>query len=207
VIYVIAEEGQEDGPVKIGVTGIGPVESSGVKLRVDSLQTGNWRCMIVVALLPGDATDEHALHVRFESSHVRGEWFARTPELNAFIEENRCEPVRSTAGLRKPSERGGAPNRGARPPKPPPPEYLHLQLGEDRARAPGLCWTQLRPQFTADETDWTDEDIALPRCPKCDDAFRGEMRHRRTRILPRKSDTLPAILGGRPAEPETKEIA
>jgi len=41
----------------------------------------------LLAYLPGTERDELVLHARFNNSHDRGEWFHRTPELDALIEE------------------------------------------------------------------------------------------------------------------------
>lgn len=41
----------------------------------------------LLAYIPGTTKDESSLHARFASSRDQGEWFVRTPELDALIEE------------------------------------------------------------------------------------------------------------------------
>ena len=67
MIYFIQEEG--GGPVKIGY-------AVDVAERVERLQTGNPRRLIVVASCEGDQLLEAAFHRTFMLSAVRSEWFA-----------------------------------------------------------------------------------------------------------------------------------
>lgn len=100
MIYVI---GSLNGisPVKIGYT------TDAVGTRLSHVQQGNWVQLAVLAHLPGGRADEHDLHRRFAAFHVRGEWFDRTPEVNAFIAQHSCEPI--VARKRDSTRTNGAP--------------------------------------------------------------------------------------------------
>lgn len=65
--------------IKIGTT------IQGAERRLASMQLPpNAR---LVAVIPGPGYDaEHELHVRFASDRVGGEWFERSPELDALIQ-------------------------------------------------------------------------------------------------------------------------
>lgn len=67
-----------DGPIKIGHT-------KNVDRRLRSLSTGSPVALHVLALTPGGEREERALHRRFDSLRMQGEWFAPAPELIAFI--------------------------------------------------------------------------------------------------------------------------
>lgn len=92
MIYVIAEAGDDTGPVKIGVT-TGPPSHDTVKERLSSIQCGNHRTLEVIAMARGEAELERLLHRRFRAHRLRGEWFRREGEVLAFVTENRCEPA------------------------------------------------------------------------------------------------------------------
>lgn len=76
-VYFIADE---DGYIKIGT-------ARSVASRMASLQTASRQTLRLVASIPGDQSDEFALHARFETDRVRGEWFRPGSELMAFIAE------------------------------------------------------------------------------------------------------------------------
>ena len=61
----------DSGPVKIGLSKT-PTE------RVNKLQTGNPRELILRHVIPGDRGVENDLHERFKAARIRGEWFGRT---------------------------------------------------------------------------------------------------------------------------------
>lgn len=79
VYFVQATTG---GPVKIG-------RSSSPQARVASLQTANAAELRIVAMMPGGATVERAMHATFAADRVRpgGEWFNPSPTLAAFVKE------------------------------------------------------------------------------------------------------------------------
>jgi hypothetical protein len=77
VYFVRAASG---GPIKIGT-------SLYVSARVSNLQIGRPDRLVVMATFIGGHKDEKALHRRFASLHVGGEWFRDEPELLGFIEE------------------------------------------------------------------------------------------------------------------------
>jgi hypothetical protein len=95
VIYVIQE--QPNGPVKIGYTE-GDVQDWRicVKGRLESLQTGNPRRLAVVAVFDGNMKVERALHAKFWSFRLRGEWFEYVDEVCAFVETHRLKAPMST---------------------------------------------------------------------------------------------------------------
>jgi DNA-binding phage protein len=47
----------------------------------------------IVATFPGNTGLERALHRKLKDSHIRGEWFKRTPEVDAAIAELKGSPV------------------------------------------------------------------------------------------------------------------
>lgn len=78
-VYFISEAA--GGPVKIG-RGVDP------SARLSELQVGNHRELVLLgAVKEHDGLEGH-LHDRFWLSRLRGEWFARTPELIDYIAEN-----------------------------------------------------------------------------------------------------------------------
>lgn len=78
MIYIISD-GEHH---KIGYTAGDP------KDRLQMLQVGSSRALVLVTTLPGEMPDEKRLHTRFAPARVRGEWFALTDEdlrsLRAF---------------------------------------------------------------------------------------------------------------------------
>lgn len=68
-----------NGPIKIGWTNKSPA------LRLCELQTGcPWKIRLI-GYLSGDVSHERLLHRMFDSSRMAGEWFSRSPELEAEI--------------------------------------------------------------------------------------------------------------------------
>ena len=68
-----------DERIKIGI-------ARDPKRRLRSLQTGNPAQLRILAAFAGDADLEHAIHTKFESTRIGGEWFCKTDELKKFIE-------------------------------------------------------------------------------------------------------------------------
>jgi hypothetical protein len=60
--------------------------SANVPVRILGGQTMNPRELVLIGSVPGDRRLEADLHLKFRHLHVRGEWFAATPELLAFID-------------------------------------------------------------------------------------------------------------------------
>lgn len=54
--------------------------------RIAELQTGNPDPVVLLATMPGSRGRERELHRQFANARLAGEWFARTPELSAFID-------------------------------------------------------------------------------------------------------------------------
>lgn len=65
-------------PVKIGYAGLG---WPGVRGRLSSLRSGNWREMNIVGAVRGPRALETAMHWRFRPVWLRSEWFVCTGEL------------------------------------------------------------------------------------------------------------------------------
>jgi hypothetical protein len=68
-VYVVAETTRPDGPVKIGTTTGNP------RKRRGALQTGNWRELQIVDVVPGGLRVEGAIHATLSAERVRLEWF------------------------------------------------------------------------------------------------------------------------------------
>lgn len=75
-IYFI---GAESGPVKIGKA-VCPFT------RLKCLQTAHHERLTLLAICEGGAGRERGYHRQFKEHRIRGEWFARSPELVAEIE-------------------------------------------------------------------------------------------------------------------------
>lgn len=76
LVYIV--RAGANGPVKIGFT-------LGLKRRLELLQLGNHQKLKCLLVIDGDVSVERELHERFQSSHIRGEWFRYTAELRAFV--------------------------------------------------------------------------------------------------------------------------
>jgi hypothetical protein len=75
-VYFIAAE---DGPVKIGV-------ATKPKNRLKELQTSHHQRLAILATCDGDVELEKAYHKRFAAHRLSGEWFERSPEIQAEID-------------------------------------------------------------------------------------------------------------------------
>jgi hypothetical protein len=86
MIYGVIEE-DDWSHIKIGhtTTADNKVSALAACVRASSLQTGNRRSLYVVCGQPGTCDDERALHARFASSRVGGEWFIVTPDVRLWI--------------------------------------------------------------------------------------------------------------------------
>lgn len=79
-VYII-DEGDDEGPVKIGVTGVGQT----AVVRLATLQTGNPRKLRIVHVGPGDYGVESYVHFLLAEWRLCGEWFSRSDTVKAFI--------------------------------------------------------------------------------------------------------------------------
>lgn len=75
-IYAIASP---DGCVKIG-------KANSPEERLKDLQRGSASPLELLVAVPAHAQLERAIHKKFKHCHLSGEWFKRTPELDAFID-------------------------------------------------------------------------------------------------------------------------
>lgn len=67
------------GPIKIGI-------AVDLRLRLSDLQCSNHEALYVVAIIrDAGRDDEQALHARFRTDWIRGEWFRRSDALVAFV--------------------------------------------------------------------------------------------------------------------------
>lgn len=74
-IYFVAAA---DGNIKIG-------KSRDVPRRLAEMQVGQAGALRLLAVMPGSSAHERALHAAFAGHKIRGEWFAPTAALLAFI--------------------------------------------------------------------------------------------------------------------------
>lgn len=75
-----------DGHIKIG-SSVDPWK------RLSSLQTAHHAPLEMLAVMPGEASDEHKLHQRFGRCRKHGEWFRDDRMLRQYIDEVRsCYP-------------------------------------------------------------------------------------------------------------------
>lgn len=79
-VYVIGME-EDATAVKIGF-------ASNVDDRRSTLQTSSHYTLKILATIKGTRATEKELHCRFESDHIRGEWFRRSEAVEAFIAAN-----------------------------------------------------------------------------------------------------------------------
>lgn len=75
-----------DEVVKIGV-------ASDPLVRLRELQSGNHLEIQLLATVKGGRVAERAYHERFARDHIRGEWFKRTPEIEAEIARLQVSPA------------------------------------------------------------------------------------------------------------------
>jgi hypothetical protein len=71
--------GGDDGPVKIG-------KADSVEGRIKELQIGSPVRLRILGFRDGGRYREKAYHLQFRKSRLHGEWFERTPALEAEIE-------------------------------------------------------------------------------------------------------------------------
>ena len=90
--------------IKIGFTGAADAED-----RLRQLQTGSPSGLILLATIPGEQKDEHALHERFKDARVHGEWFKPVPDLIRFMLDNRAYQACATTRLVCQQEQEGIP--------------------------------------------------------------------------------------------------
>ena len=78
----------EGSYIKIGYT------TQSINKRIQQLNTGSIKKIYLLGWIEGDKKVERELHKRFSNSRVRmnGEWFAPTPDLIQFINDNNLEP-------------------------------------------------------------------------------------------------------------------
>lgn len=77
--------GAASGPIKIGIAIRPPARLSG-------LQTSHHEKLELLATCEGDLELEKAYHRRFAANRLSGEWFERTPEIEAEIERLNRRP-------------------------------------------------------------------------------------------------------------------
>jgi hypothetical protein len=68
-------------PVKIGFS----ETAGGILERLESLQTGNPRPLVVGAFLKGSMREEAGWHLQFANDRLSGEWFKRSSTLLSQI--------------------------------------------------------------------------------------------------------------------------
>jgi len=68
----------DSGPVKIGV-------AMSIEARLMALQVSHYEPLTVLATCPGSIKLEREYHRRFADARLLGEWFTRTPEIEAEI--------------------------------------------------------------------------------------------------------------------------
>lgn len=119
MIYCIAEDGDDVGPVKIGFCNGNAFEGEWkrrVSKRLSKLQVGNSRALVVIALCDGTQVQEKALHAMWDGYRIRGEWFRREDAVLDFVNQNITQPIR-TGGERRlvrRRETGSATTRASR---------------------------------------------------------------------------------------------
>ena len=78
---------QCDDRIKIGI-------ARDPQRRLRTLQTGNAGELQLLAVVVGDMGLEGAIHAKFESSRIQGEWFVRSQELLEFVARlKKCDSV------------------------------------------------------------------------------------------------------------------
>lgn len=78
-VYFVQEG--TSGPIKIGAT-------SNVIGRTRSLQLATWRTLNLLGACKGGRDLERALHARFRSHEIAGEWFHPVPDLLGYVAEH-----------------------------------------------------------------------------------------------------------------------
>lgn len=75
----------ENGPVKIG-------KAKNISARIKTLQTGIPYPLQLLGVMAGRTGLEGALHRKFHTSRLNGEWFERDSNLLEFIHQNTSDP-------------------------------------------------------------------------------------------------------------------
>jgi hypothetical protein len=78
--------GSENGPIKIGI-------SANPRARLGNLQTGHHDRLDLLATCEGGMDREKKYHQQFAAHRINGEWFERTPEIEAEINRLNQEPT------------------------------------------------------------------------------------------------------------------
>lgn len=81
--------GGDDTPIKIG-------KSTAPYERLATLQNAHWLPLRLIAKVEGGLVEEAALHARFASTRLMGEWFQRSDDLEELIvrlREEHGEPM------------------------------------------------------------------------------------------------------------------
>jgi hypothetical protein len=124
VIYFVQPEGRPF--VKIGYAG-------NVWARVDGLQTANLDELILLGIMPGELGDETLVHLLFEHTRVRGEWFHYTEEIRSFILSHAVKEQRpDSVDFRRKSQRQALPRTS-----PPTPAVKRVRVWVQRAGGRG----------------------------------------------------------------------
>lgn len=80
-VYIV-RDGERGKHCKIGY-------AANVPARLKELQTGCAKQLFVMAVVPGGAAEEAALHLRFTRLRARGEWFRVAPPIITFVRQAR----------------------------------------------------------------------------------------------------------------------
>jgi len=92
------------GPIKIGFT-----DQANINRRLLSLQHGTYERLTLMLVVAGDLAAEDAVHTRFRSLRIRGEWFRADASLLAYIESRRVDALPIPVKTRGPSAAVQAP--------------------------------------------------------------------------------------------------
>ncbi len=79
-VYVIGTDGDPTA-VKIGF-------ALNVEKRLSELQVSSHHTLKILATIKGTMATEKETHVRFAADYIRGEWFRRSAQIEAFISKN-----------------------------------------------------------------------------------------------------------------------
>jgi hypothetical protein len=77
-VYFAQAEARPLSPIKIGT-------SMNVQRRLQDLQVGHPFKLVILIVMPGDRSTEVAIHARFASARLEGDWFEPTAELLRFL--------------------------------------------------------------------------------------------------------------------------
>jgi hypothetical protein len=82
MIYFISEEGCNT--VKIGVTN----NKFSLENRINTMQTGNSKNLILIGVVKGFYKEEKKLHKKFLKHHIRGEWFKLSDDIISYFNKH-----------------------------------------------------------------------------------------------------------------------